>query len=220
MVETIFIHKILKQLEKYFIRKSNFRLLGSTYDLILFIPSDKYLSDAKYSLMVSSKIFNTQNQKDVIKELLIDFKEHLEFDEYNTISRINILHTEDTFVKNINFVFSYRHPVTEISNMPIGGIKIDYAFFVKSLVLDKLIENNAVVIQLSDGRTMNVGIIRMEQNFNVVLYTAKGLRDIFKTDMTIQERDRANSLKNKSEDFLIAQEFITKIPLDSIEKIL
>src|SRR5437899_1326591 len=114
MVETILIHTILKQLEKYLIRKNNFRLLGDTYDLILFVPSDKYLSDAKYSLMLSAMKLNNLYQKDVIKELLNDFKAILKFEEYNSISRLNIIHSEDPFVKNLKFAFAIRTEVIEI----------------------------------------------------------------------------------------------------------
>src|ERR1700722_1371320 len=103
MVETIYIHKILKELEKYFIRKNNYRLSGDNYDLILFVPSDKYSSESKLSLIISAQIFNNFNQKEVIWELLNEFKKTLESEEYNSITRLNIIHSEDPFVKNLKF---------------------------------------------------------------------------------------------------------------------
>ena len=101
MVKIYFIEKILKSLERYMLRKNGFRLKGENYELILLLPSDKYVSDSKYSLLISAKILDNYQQKDMIRELLIDFKETLQFYEYNLISRINIIHSNDPFVKNL-----------------------------------------------------------------------------------------------------------------------
>ncbi len=184
MVETKFIHTILKRLEKYLIRRNNFNLLGDTFDLILFVPSDKYLSDAKYSLIVSAKALNTLHQKEVIRELLNDFKTVLKFDEYNAISRLNIIHTEDPFVKNLKFIFGIRNEIIEINEFIVGGVKIDNAFLVKSLVLDKLIEHHALTVEIktenNQSETINMGVIRIENNFDVVYFTGKGLREMNK----------------------------------------
>ena len=65
MVKTNLIDKILKRLEKYIIRKNDFHLVGDNFDLVLFIPSDKYLSDTKYSLLISAKKLDNFKQKEV-----------------------------------------------------------------------------------------------------------------------------------------------------------
>ena len=223
MVETKFIHTILKRLEKYLIRKNNFHLTGDTYDLILFVPSDKYLSDAKYSLMVSAKKLNQLHQKDVIKELLNDFKEVLKFDEYNSISRLNIIHSEDPFVKNLKLVFAFREEVIEINEIPVGGVRIDFAFLVKSLVLDKLVGNRALTVEIKTQEnqvaTINAGVIRIENNFDVVYYTGKGLREMWKPDMTDEQKKNAAILKEKSEEYLMEHDYVGKTPLDDILKV-
>jgi len=223
MVELHFIHTILKRLEKYLIKNNDFHLFGDNYDLILFIPSDKYLSDAKYSLLISAKSLNNLQQKDVIKELLNDFKGVLKFDEYNAISRLNILHSEDPFVKNLKFVFGFREEVIEIKETAIGGVTLDFGYYVKSLVLDKLIENNALVVEVKDQDnklvTINAGIIRIETNFDVVHYTGKGLREIWRPEMNEEERKKAEVLKEKSEEFLMQNDYIHKTPLDNIRKV-
>jgi hypothetical protein len=223
MVETKFIHTILKRLEKYLIRKNDFYLSGDTYDLILFIPSDKYLSDAKYSLMISARKLNNLHQKDIIKELLNDFKEVLKFEEYNSISRLNIIHSEDPFVKNLKSVFAFREEMIEINEILVGGVQIDFAYLVKSLVLDRLVENTALAIEIrtqgNQKEVINAGIIRIEHNFDVVYYTGRGLREIWKPDMTDEQKENAEALKKKSEDYLILNHYIGKTRLDDILKV-
>ena len=224
MVETKFIHTVVKRLEKYLVRKNDFQLNGDTYDLILFVPSDKYLSDVKYSLLISYGKLNNLNQKDVIKELLNDFKGGLKFEEYNAISRLNIIHSEAPFVKNLKFVFAFREQVIEIKDIPVGGVQIDFAYLAKSLVLDKLIENHALSIEIINQdrirKTINAGIIRIEKNYDVVYYTGKGLREIFKPDMTDEQKVIAEALKLNSEQYLIDNEYIGKINIDNILKVI
>lgn len=223
MVEAKFIQTVLKRLEKYLIRKNNFHLNGDTFDLILFVPTDKYVSDAKYSLIISAKCLNTFPQKEVIRELLYDFKGILKFDEYNAISRLNIIHSDDPIVKNLKLVFGLRENIIEINKIPIGGIRIDYALLVKSLVLDRLIENTVLIVEIkneNDQREIiNMGVIRIEENFDVVYYTGMGLREIYKPDMTYEEQIIAEKLKQKSEDYLMQHHYIRKIQLDNILKV-
>lgn len=224
MVDKIIIHTVLKRLEKYLVKKNNFQLSGETYDLILFIPSDRYQSNNKFSLLISFNKLNNLNQKDVIKELLTDFKDVLKFEEYNAISRLNIVHSEDPFVKNLKFVFAFREQILEINDIPIGGVQIDFAYLVKSLVLDKLIPNRALKMEILNEdnvrQTVNAGIIKIEKTFDVLYYTGKGLREMWKPDMTDVEKDKAENLKSKSENFLIQNQFIAKTNLDKIIKVM
>ena len=223
MVEKNIIQKILNRLEKYMIQRNGFRLLGDTYDLILFVPSDKYLSDAKYSLIISAKSLDGLHQKDVIRELLNNFKEVLMFDEYNALSRLNIIHSDDPLVKNLKLVFGFREELIELNEMPIGGVRIDFAYLVKSLVLDKLIENRALAVEVRlenhQSETIKMGIIRIEKNFEVVYYTSKGLRDMMKSDLTDEQKQLADKLKGKSEDFLIENKYIAKVAFENILKV-
>src|SRR5579872_5347011 len=111
MVETLVINKIVKELEKYFIKKSRFVLSGEKYELILFEPVEKYDPQSKFSLFLSAKKFDNLNQKETIRDLFTFFKETLSHSEYNTISRISIINSNDPFVKNINYVFAFREQV-------------------------------------------------------------------------------------------------------------
>lgn len=180
MVDSIFFRKVLNRLEKYLIRKSDYRLLGETYDLILLVPSDNYAANTSYSVILSSRIFDPQSQKDIIKDIFVFLNDNLLIGEYNRISRINIVNSGDSLVKNINFAFKFRNMFFEIVDFPIGGVKIDNAILVKSLILDRLVINNAVSIRLVNGTSINVGIIRIEEDYSVICYTAEGLREFRK----------------------------------------
>ena len=219
MVKTNLIDKILKRLEKYIIRKNDFHLVGDNFDLVLFVPSDKYLSDTKYSLLISAKKLDNFKQKEVIKDLLTDFKEALNPDEYNAISRLNILHSEDPLVKNLKFVFAYRQPIIEINDIPVGGVNIDYAFLARSLTLDKLIENHALILEIKNSdnqiETINAGIIRIDNNYDVVYYTGQGLREILKPKND-EQKAKSAMLKTQNESYLVQNNYISKIKLDNI----
>lgn len=223
MVDNKLVNSILKRLEKYLIKTNNFQLAGDNYDLILLLPSDKYLSDAKYSLLVSSKKLNNFHQKELIKELLNDFKDVLNFQEYNSISRLNLINSEDPFVKNLKFVFAFREKLIEINDITVGGVRIEFAYIIKSLVLDKLVQNKAVTFELKPINEkinlVNAGIIRIEKNFDIVYYTGKGLREIWKSGMTTEQMEHASKLKQKNEGFLLEHNYIAKTSLDDIEKI-
>lgn len=223
MVENQLIHAVLKQLEKYIVRKNNFQLIGETYDLILFVPSDKYQSNNKFSLLISYRKLDHLNQKDVIKEILTDFKEDLRLEEYNSISRLNIVHSEDNLVKNLKFIFAFREQIFEIKDILIGGVQIDFAFLVKSLVIDKLIPNRALILEILTKenlkQTIDAGVLRIERNFDIIYYTGKGLKEIWKHDMTETETEKAEFLKKQSEEYLLENQYLSKINLDQVLKV-
>jgi hypothetical protein len=222
MVRMKFINKVLKSLEKYLLKKNNFHLTGENYDLILFTPVDKYRADTKYSLLISAKLFNNLQQKEVIKDLLTYFKEVLESDEYSTISRLNIVNSEDPFVKNMKFTFPFRQEILEINNIYIGEANIDYAFLVKSLLLDTLIEGRAVTLEiLNHGKIgiINAGILMVNSNYEIVYFTGKGLREMWKPDMTDMEKANAEKLRKMTETDLIRSEHIAKVEIDNIVRV-
>lgn len=227
MVTTIsIIHKTVKALEKYFLLKNNFRLTGESYDLIMFLPSDKFASDTKYSLLVSAEILDKLNQKSATTELLEAIKPDLDFNEYNSISRVNILDSNEPIVKNLKLVFGFRQEIFEINReYIIGGVNIEFAYIVKSLVLDKLVIGNAItaeVLENGQRKVINAGIIRIEKDYKVVYYTGKGLRQLFGQEGDAHESNTSTSLytRPKGESHLIEKGYISSIPLDNIIRIL
>ncbi len=60
----------------------------------------------------------------------------------------------------------------------------------------KINEGHADVMTLKEGTKMNCGIIRVTQNLSkMIFYTGKGLREMFKPDMTEDEKAKSTELK-------------------------
>jgi len=219
MVDTQLIVRTLKVLERYLIRKNNFHLNGDNYDMILFIPSDNSF-DAKFSLMVSAKCLNLFNQKEVIRDLLSFFQSELDQNDYNAISRINVIHSEDSLVKNLKFAYRFDASIIEINNLQIGGIHIDFAFYVKSLLLGKLIENRALLVEIrtenNGTQVINLGLKNIDDKFDVIYYTGKGLREIWSANLNDEQIKLARSLNSKSEDFLMEHGYLGRVAWQNI----
>ena len=216
----MFMQRVLRGLEKYLIRKNSFKLEGANYDMIMLIPSDRYSPYARYSLLISAKHLNESIHRDVIKELLYSFKEDLSPDEYTAVSRINVLHTEDPFVRNTKFMLGFRQEVTEINGMVMGGVEIDFAYLLRSLVLDKLREGATLTMEVKSAigtvETILARIIRIEASFELVYYTGKGLREMWKPN---EEDEKAQALKQEPESFLLQNGYIARTNFDDIMRI-
>lgn len=84
--------------------------------------------------------------------------------------------------------------------------------------------NHAGAMQLKNGRTVNYGVIRTTDK-EVVYYTGKGLREMWKPTMTVKEKELAEQLKqigeqDGGEQKLIASEHIAVTPLDEIYRVI
>ena len=219
MVENTLYFKILKQLEKFLLKKVNFKMFYTNYDLILIVPTDEVDFHRKYSLILSAKIFDTQMQRELILEIFDFLKLNLNNQEYQSISRVNIMKSNDPFVNNINFIFTKRTHAIEISNIQVGGVQIDQAFLLKSLVLDKLRTNYATTFILTDGTTINAGIECIKPNFDILIYTGKGLREIFQPSTNVESVARAAQLKRETQEYLLENNYMALIPLENVFQI-
>jgi hypothetical protein len=94
-----------------------------------------------------------------------------------------------------------------IGNKPVRFINPD--------ILDKLKFNDTPILTLLDGRKINAGTIRIEDNY-LIHYTGKGLREIFRPGMTDDEKSVSDELKKQTEEYLIENGYITRTPLDTI----
>jgi hypothetical protein len=122
----------------------------------------------------------------------------------------------------LKMAFGFREPIFEIKDYPIVGVKIEFAYLIKSMILDKLVELNAVTITYEiDGipDQTNAGIIHIDQRFELTYYTGKGIREMWKTGTNDEEVQHAKHLKKQSEDYLIANHYISKLPFDAILKV-
>lgn len=89
---------------------------------------------------------------------------------------------------------------------------------------EQLSPGQIVVLQLKDGSTVNCGVIRVTEN-EVVYYTGKGLRKIWKPGMAEEEKRLADELKKmqeskNGEQKLIHLGYIAVTKLDDIAKVL
>ena len=84
----------------------------------------------------------------------------------------------------------------------------------------KIKENHAGVMTLNDGTKANYGTIRVTQNMSkLIYYTGKGLREIFKPDMTEDEKHKAEELKKLDEKTLMRSGHIAEILLSEIKEL-
>jgi hypothetical protein len=89
--------------------------------------------------------------------------------------------------------------------------------------IEQLRPNKAGSMLLKNGHVVNYGVIRID-NEKVVYYTGKGLREMWKPNMTEKEKAEALKLKEildeeNGEAILIASEHIAITPLDQIERV-
>ncbi|MBE7443307.1 MAG: hypothetical protein HS119_12745 [Flavobacteriales bacterium] len=84
----------------------------------------------------------------------------------------------------------------------------------------KIKENHAGVMTLNDGTKQNYGAIRVTQNMRkLIYYTGKGLREMFKPDMTEDEKHKAEELKQLDEKTLMKSGHVAKILLSEIKEL-
>jgi len=82
----------------------------------------------------------------------------------------------------------------------------------------KVKEGHAGVMILNDGTKMNYGVIRITQKMSkIIFYTSKGLREIFKPDMTEEEKRKAIELKKLDEKTLMKLGYVSEMELANIQ---
>ncbi len=84
--------------------------------------------------------------------------------------------------------------------------------------------NHAGAMQLKDGGTVNYGVIRITDNA-VVYYTGKGLREMWKPNMTEEEKVISDKLKEigketGGEDKLMQSEHIAVTKFEDIARVM
>ena len=83
----------------------------------------------------------------------------------------------------------------------------------------KVNEGHAGVMTLNDGTQMNYGVIRVTQNMSkMIFYTGKGLREMFKPDMTEDEKIIAEQLKKLDEKTLMKSGHVSEMLLTNIRE--
>jgi hypothetical protein len=217
MVDTQFIPAVRRQLEKFLIKKNEFQLRGQTYDLILLVPSDRYSMDTKYSLFISCKQFDAVQRITAITDLLTFLKEYLNPVFYNIITRVDFIHSDDPFVQSMKMVFAFKQPLYVINDVSVAGVHIEFGYLIKSQILDRLIENDAVtIVYESNGKVQyeNAGLIKMNPSFVLIYYTPKGLDEI--RNFGNRGIQKLKDIRGESEVYLEENGFMSRIVFDAI----
>lgn len=82
----------------------------------------------------------------------------------------------------------------------------------------KVKEGHAGVMTLKDGTNMAYGVIRVAQNLSkMIFYTGKGLREMFKPDMTEDEKENAEQLKKLDKNTLMKLGYISEMSFTQIQ---
>ncbi len=84
--------------------------------------------------------------------------------------------------------------------------------------------NRAGAMVLKNGQTVNYGVISIDDK-QVIYYTGKGLREMWKPNMNAEEKIEADRLKKiddepNGKEKLIASGHIAITPLDQIERVI
>jgi len=98
MVTVDFHQKLVRNLEKYLVRETGFKLIGRGYDLILFIPIDSTSFDSKSTLIISAKSLDDKRERTIIQHILTSFKSILNFTEFSLISSLQVVNSNSTLV--------------------------------------------------------------------------------------------------------------------------
>lgn len=218
MVANLTISKILRFFEKYLIAHTDYQL-GINYDLMLLIPEHSTYQ-AKYSWVISSKVLDDISQKDFIADVLDKLRKILSREEYLSIARVNKLNSQDSLIKDVNFLYPFDQEITEINDPQIRDIyQIERGILLRSRILNKIKSGRATTITLTDGKRINAGIISIDNKFFIKHWTGKGLRELFAPDRNEQEVATGEKIKAKGEAYLIENQYIAFTNLDDIEDV-
>lgn len=218
MVANLAISKTLRFFEKYLLEHADYQL-GVNYDLILLIPEYSTYG-AKYSWIISAKLLDNINQRDFIQDVLGRLKQSLSQEEYLSIARVNKLNSENTLIKDINFLYPFDQEITEINDAQIrDAYQIERAILLRSRILSKIRGGRATTITLVNGKRINAGIISIDNQFRIKHYTGKGLRELFAPDRSAEEIAKGEEIEAQGEDYLIANQYIAFTNLDDIEDV-
>lgn len=114
----------------------------------------------------------------------------------------------------------FSKPKVKLSENPIKNKgRRTLVGYIDPLIQSKLHPNFACVLYLKTGMIMNAGTIRQEDGY-LVHYTGKGLREMWNPNpMTPEQKQRAQELQGKSEDYLEENDYLAWTPLEQIIKV-
>ncbi len=211
--------------------------------IIVFTPNYKLKADKRaggvgyeYSIMNADLYNNQTTNEKIIPVLRRGTKEEsipAFMQQYIHIDTGNDDNFENSYVDLLREIYNepaiqkpklgskptFEKKTTEEVEKPKIGIKPNFkrevSGYINPDIVSKLKFNDTPILTLSDGSRINAGTIRIEDN-HLVHYTGKGLREIWKPNMTEEEIKIAAELKKMSEEYLAENNYIAWTPLDTI----
>lgn len=127
-----------------------------------------------------------------------------------------------------NGIDEFKNMLFEISNLGLFKLALESLIHQIHLkresrtypIRNKIIPGQARVAVLQNGQKINAGWIRFDDDNYVVYYTGQGLREMWKPNMTAEEQERANTLKQKKESELIKEGMIARALLSDFIDVL
>ena len=104
------------------------------FALVLLLPNDASipLNDAKWTLIISAAWLDDENMRDVLKPLLISINKHFADVGPERISRVNVIKSDDAFVRMINSFYTVHKGIIDLINLQAGSVLIDKALLLES----------------------------------------------------------------------------------------
>ena len=82
----------------------------------------------------------------------------------------------------------------------------------------KINEGHVGVMTLKNGTQMNYGVIRVTQDLSkMIFYTGNGLRELFKPEMTEEEKAKATKLKKLDKKNLMKLGYVSEMELVNVQ---
>ena len=123
-----FINKIRQSLKLFITTKVQ---MDGFYSLVLLARDNDSDINSKYTLMISSKVLDKQNESSTITNLFEFLKKNMSNKFFRKISKIYLFKTEDKIVKAVNSALNVTNGKVFLNNSSVNGIT-----FIDSVVLE------------------------------------------------------------------------------------
>lgn len=219
MVNLEYINKIVQELETFHIQKNQFRLDGSSYSLILFIPLSQYESLGSFDLVLSNKLLENMSKKESISEILTWLQNKLSNGISSSIKSIIVLNTNAPMIKNLNLIVPIKEGLKELNDIHIGEVYIQKGILVHTNILEKIKTNRACTVELQNGKFLNMGIDEIDKDFNISYYTGQGLKILFGPNRSSEEIKNASEILKKGKTILKKRNLYSTINIKDIKRV-
>ncbi len=165
MVKQSTLDTLVSGLERYFLRRNDFRLTGDSYDLVMLAESSA--SYQSYNLFVSAKMLDSGIHREVVREILASFRRISDFNAFSLINSLQILRSDSTFVKQARRTLLERttpwQPIYEGHNLELEGELFNSLLFVRPYLLERLRVGAEVKLEVDDQNYPRVFPVRVMQ---------------------------------------------------------